>query len=162
MGQVVIGGLVAIFGGFLATWYQATKARKIRIDEIMAEKQVEAWRQAHNRITRLKSMMIQRSNKDVCEWIGENEEWFFTSIPFLPNKFVNKWLSIRKYWRRATRLSDSPQGDYDEEKRSTVIDEICECESHCEKLAEEALAEIERNLGIEPIRIEKMPDTGTD
>jgi len=32
---------LAIVGSFIATWYQAKKARKIRMDEVIAEKKLQ-------------------------------------------------------------------------------------------------------------------------
>ena len=43
---VLTGAISAILGGFLATWYETKKARKIRREEVIGEKQVEAYQQA--------------------------------------------------------------------------------------------------------------------
>lgn len=157
---IIIGAVLAILGGIAATWYRARKTRQIRIDEIMAERQVEACRQAYKRIKYLSSMMIQCSNEDVMKYINENEEWFFDMRLFFPGTFSGKWLSIRKYWRSATRMHERlPEGGLDEQKKTDNINKITDYESHCEKLAEEAIAEIERKLNIGPIQYEAPSDT---
>ena len=61
---VLAGAISAIFGGFLATWYQAKKARKIRREEVIGEKQVEVYQQAAMRISTLKSFESFFCNSD--------------------------------------------------------------------------------------------------
>jgi len=61
--RVIIGGLLAILGGFVATYYQAKKARKIRMDEIIAEKKIQASAEAFTKFTELKGITTRGTTK---------------------------------------------------------------------------------------------------
>ena len=155
---MLIGGLLVTAGGFLAIWYQAKKVRQIRREEIMAEKQIEANAQGFNHITDLRSVMNQNTPEQVLEWIGQNEKWFLDFRLFVPGKFAQKWLSIRKYCRRLVKLNTKLKEMTDELRKGGIIDEMRECESYCTKLADEALDEIYRDMNIAPIAIEEPED----
>ncbi len=158
--QILIGGLLVSLGGFLAIWYQAKTIRRIRREEIMAEKQIEANREAFNRITDLRAVMLENTPEQVLEWIGLNQKWFLDSRLFLPCKFAEKWLSIGKYCQRLVSLSTKLKQINDEMRKGGIMDEMREYESHCTKLADEALGEIYRDMNITPIAIEE-PDGDT-
>ena len=43
---VLVGGVCSALGGMIAIWYQAKKARKIRMEEVRGEQQLEACKKA--------------------------------------------------------------------------------------------------------------------
>ena len=145
-------------GGFLAIWYQAKKVRRIHREEIMAEKQIEANSEAFNRITDLRAVMLENTPEQVLKWIGRNQKWFLDSRLFLPCKFAEKWLAIGKYCQRLVRLSTKLEQINDKMRKGGIMDEMCEYESHCTRLADEALNEIYRDMNIPPIAIEEPND----
>jgi len=128
----------------------------------MAEKQIEANAQGFNHITDLRSLMQENTPEQVLEWIGQNEKWFLDSRLFLPRNFAQKWLSIRKYCRRLVKLNTKLKEMTDELRKGGIIDEMRECESHCTRLAEEALNEIYRDMKIPPIATEEPEDQPED
>ena len=156
---IFIGALLAILGGFLAIWYQTKKARQVRREEVMAEKRIEANREAFNRIIDLRSVMLQSTPEQVLEWIGQNEKWFFDSRLFLPGNFAEKWLAVRKYCQRLVKLKTTLEQIKDELRKGGIIDEMVECESYCTQLADKAMDEIYRDMNIAPIATE-APDDG--
>ena len=151
-------GLLVIVGGFLAIWYQAKKVREIHREEIMAERQIDASRDAFSRITELSSVMRDNTPEQVVEWIGQNGKWFLDSRLFLPRNFAQKWLSIGKFCRRLVKLNTKLKQMSDEMRKGGIIEEMRECESSCTKLADEALDEIYRDMNISPIATEEPAD----
>ena len=157
---VFVGALLAILGGFMAIWYQTKKARQVRREEIIAEKRIEANREAFSRIIDLRAVMLQSTPEQVLEWIGRNEKWFFDSRLFLPGDFAEKWLAVRQYCQRLVKLKTTLEQIKDELRKGGIIDEMVECESYCTQLTDKALGEIYRDMNISPIAIE-APDDGT-
>ena len=145
-------------GGFLAMWYQAKKTRRVRREEMMAERQIEANADAFNHIVDLRFVMQQNTPEKVLEWLGQNEKWFLASRLFVPSGFAGKWMAIGKYCRRLVKLNAKLKQMDDEMRKGGIIDEMRECESYCSKLADEALGEIYRDMNIAPIAIEEPKD----
>ncbi len=156
--QILLGALLVIVGGFLAIWYQAKKVRQIHREEIIAEKQIEANTEAFNRITDLRAVMLENTPEKVLQWISQNEKWFLDSRLFLPRNFALKWLSIAKYCQRLVRLNTKLKQINDDMRKGGIVDEMRECESHCTRLADEALDEIYRDMNISPIAIDEPDD----
>ena len=156
---VFIGALLATLGGFLAISYQARKARQIRREEIMAEKQIEANREAFNQITDLRSIMQQSTPEQVLQWISQNEKWFLNSRLFLPGKFTEKWVAIQKYCQRIVKLNTTLSQIKDEMRKGGIIDEMSECESYCTQLADKTLDEIYRDMNVPPVAVEGPDDS---
>lgn len=92
---ILIGGFLAILGSFIAIWYQAKKARKIRMDEIIAEKKVTANAEAYANMKVIASLLAQSTFQDVKKVFYNNETWLFNNRLFLPGRFPDRWLAIR-------------------------------------------------------------------
>ena len=155
----VVGGILATMGGIAAIWYQAKKAREIRIDEIMAEKQVEANREAHKRIELLRSSLMQQCNRKVLTYMDDRIKWMLDRRPYLPALFYNNWMSIRGSLREAATLEATLKEVEDPQRRSGLLDKLDKYKPHCEKLADEALAELERIMDLEPIQLKYPPES---
>ena len=151
---VFVGALLATLGGFLAIWYQTKKARQVRREEIMAEKHIEANTEAFNRITDLKSVMLQSTPQQVLDWLSRNEKWFCDSRLFLPGNFVEKWLAVTKYCQRIVKLETKLAQITDELRKGGIIEEMGECESYCRDLTDKAIDTIYSEMNISPIPIE--------
>jgi hypothetical protein len=150
--QVLIGGLLAILGGVVGMWLQAKYARRVRMDEIIAEKKVATNAEAYSRMIEIASMLRQLTKKETHDKIMEYEKWFFNARLFLPGTFPNKWLSIRNGLSRALRLEKRLGSD-------DVADELTTLEEHIEKLADEAIEEIYKEMNLPKIEIE-LPAIG--
>lgn len=151
---VLVGAVSAIFGGFLATWYQTKKARIIRREEVIGEKQVEVYQQAAMRISTLKSLPDQLSLEEAQKLIYEQEDWFWLNYILLPTKFRNKWLSIRLHLKKAIRREHLLQKQ--KEPDDKTIKELEKLESGIEKMVQEAESIILQELNMPAVEIERI------
>lgn len=141
--QVIVGGLLAILGGIIGMWWQARNARRIRMDEIIAERKVKANAEAYARMKTISSMLIQASPDETLKKILVYEGWFFGERLFLPGKFPDKWLSIRNGLSKAQRLQGITE----------KADELSKLEGELSKLAEEAILEIYKEMNLPRITV---------
>jgi hypothetical protein len=146
---VLIGGLCAILGGFLSTWYMAKNARKIRMEEIIGEKQVEIYKEALSAIGYLNTCLLLGTTEDSQDFIEQHEKWFWDSRAFLPQKFADNWVSIKLSLRQRARMQKSHKDESD----------ITKIELHIGDLAEEARKEILNILNLQPITVHRLPKT---
>jgi len=102
--SALFGGFLTALGGFLATLYQAKKARKIRMDEVIAEKIVDANTEGCQKMKYIASWLGYKTLQDVLDFILKNESWFFLNRLYLFKKFPNKWITIRNYVMEAIKL----------------------------------------------------------
>ena len=103
MWETLLGGALAIAGGWGATWYQARKARKIRMDEVIAERKVEVNAEAHSRMKRIEGSFLQQNLEDTLNLVMSHEQWLFDSYLFLPGRFGDHWLRIRNDLHKLVR-----------------------------------------------------------
>ena len=153
---VIAGGFCGALGGLLATWYQSKKARQIRREEVIGEKQVEVYRVAARVSSSLQSLLIQGTLEDALKYVSEQGDWFWENRLFLPQGFQNKWITLKSNLRRAVRLEKTQDTKPDGDERNQQIDSLNELESRLDKLAEEAEKEILNELGLSQIEIEKF------
>lgn len=149
---VLIGGLCAITGGFLSTWYLSKKARKIRFEETIAEKQVEICREALSAIGYLRSLLLQGTLEDSLNFMSKRDKWFWDSRAFLPHKFLDNWLSIKLYLQKVVRTQKNRTGE-------NAVEKIDKYEEFINKLACDAETEILSVLSLPPITIHHLPKT---
>lgn len=148
--NVLLGGLLAILGGLIGMWLQARYARKIKMDEVTAEKKVAANAEAYTRMKVIESMLPQATLKATLKQILEYEEWFFNTRLFLPGRFPDKWLSIRNQLTKAVRLEESLESDTTGES----AERLETLEAKLRKLAAEAIVEIYNDMNLERIELE--------
>lgn len=153
--QVLVGGLLAILGGILGMWLQARYTRRIRMDEVTAEKKITTNAEAYTRMIKIASMLRQSTNEETYSIIIDDQSWFFNARLFLPGKFPNKWISIRNGLSKALRLEKMLSGN------QTLADELTELETHLDKLADEAINEIYKEMNLPKIEIELPPKKRT-
>lgn len=145
--SVLLGAVVAAGGGFAAIWIQAKLTRRIRMDERIAERKVEVNAQAYYKIKIIDSMLVQATTEDVLKQIQKDEQWFFENRLFLPGKFPDKWLSIRAGLQRAILLQHN---------LPITANELTRLDTDLRNLAEEAIQEIYREMGLSRLEA-KMP-----
>lgn len=142
---VLLGGLFAIVGGYIATASQTRFARERRMEEVIAEKKVAANSEAYSRIKRVSSLMVQSTIKETFDYMAKNEVWLFDNRLFLPGKFPDKWLTIRNGLSKALRL---------EQQLPSTATELSELEGKLSKIATEAGNEIYKEMKLSPIEVE--------
>lgn len=141
--QVIAGGLIAILGGIIGMWLQARNTRRIKMDEIIAEKKVNTNAEAYRYMKIIESMLQQSSHEETLKKILEYEDWFFNVRLFLPGKFPDKWLSIRNGLSKAARLQGQPE----------KADELTKLERELLDLANKAILEIYKEMNLPRIEV---------
>ena len=58
---VLIGGICSAIGGCVAVWYQAKKARQIRMEELRGEQQLEACKKALSLIENIQVFLVSKT-----------------------------------------------------------------------------------------------------
>lgn len=145
MWDTLLGGLLAILGGLVATWLQSRNARQNRMEEITAERKVTANAQAYTRAKAIQSSFIQASPEATLSLILDHEEWLFESRLFLPGKFPAKWLSIRNDLNKLMRWQTN------QTKKSEDISSLEEKIQQCIK---DAIDEIYKDMNLSRIELE--------
>ncbi len=154
--QLIIGGLIGIVGVLLGMWFQLKYARRIRMEEILAEKKVIANGEAYTRMKTIESMLLQSTLKEVKAEIKKQENWFFNTRLFLPGKFPDKWLSIRNGVSKALRLEKSLQRSKPSEVEQ-LNNEILELDEFLHNKAKEAIDEIYKEMRLPRLEVEPFP-----
>ena len=147
--EVVIGGILAILGGIAGVWIQAKYARKIKMDEIIAEKKIEVNQEAYNRIKKIEAMLIQSTLEEVKKKFHEYDDWFFNARIFLPTNFPDKWLSIKSNLIKAIGL---------QRKLPETADELSKLEEGLRKLKDEAIDAIYSDMKLSTIKVEGIAE----
>jgi hypothetical protein len=145
--KVIIGGLLATFGGMIGIWLQAKYARRVKMDEIIAEKKIAANNEAYIRIKTIESMLIQATLEQVKAKIYEYDDWFFNTRLFLPGKFPDKWLTIKSNIIIAIGL---------ERQLPKTADELSRLENNLLRFVKEAIDEIYKEMKLKNMKIEKV------
>jgi hypothetical protein len=147
MWNTILGGLLAIVGGFVATWLQVRYSRKIKMNEAIAEKTVLVNAEAYAYIKEIDSMLRYSTIGEALRRILERESWFFSNRLFLPGKFPDKWLTIRNGLNRLHQLE---RGSEEDRKQ------IPNLKHRLEGVAEEAIQEIYAEMGLKRIEVEDL------
>lgn len=152
--QVIIGGLLAILGGFVATYYQAKKARKIRMDEIIAEKKIQASAEAFTKFTELKGVTTRGTTKAAVQAMESQKEWLFNNRLFLPGEFYSKWFSLRKVLHNIECVEEDLEAPKDAQDKQQLITKKMDLKNSAERLLSEAEKEILKEMDVSPLSIE--------
>ena len=147
MWETLLGGLLAILGGWGAIWYQLRNTRKYRMDEITAERKVTANAQAYAYTKEIASSLIQRSTEGTLNLILRREEWFFNNRLFLPGRFPEKWLSIRNNLHKLIRW---------QKDASKTAEEKSSLEERIQKSVTEAIDEIYKDMNLQRIELDDI------
>ena len=142
MWETLLGGLLAIIGGYAAIRYQLQNVRKQRMDEVTAERKVEINAQAYAHMKRVEGSFLQNTPEQTLEIITKNEEWFFENRLFLPGKFPDYWLAIRRDLHKLIRWAKGS---------SKSADELSALDKKTEENIALAIDEIYKDMNIERI-----------
>ena len=61
---VLVGGICSALGGFLAAWYHARVAGKVKLQETIAERRVPAYGKGLELIGQVQSILVQGTKKE--------------------------------------------------------------------------------------------------
>ncbi len=144
MWETIVGGLLAILGGWGATWYQSRNTRKLRMDEVVAERKIQVNAEAYSCMKRVQSHLLQSDVDTTSAVIQEYEEWFFDNRLFLPGHYPEKWLTVRNNVGKL-RLW--------EKSNSKTPEEIAALDKAIEKAVEDAIDEIYKDMGLKRLEL---------
>ncbi len=121
IGLIVLGAAVALVGTVVTTYLQVLFARRIRMDEIVAERKVDANAAAYEEMKQIQLLLMRPHSDDwklfgqqidlLLERFEEAQIWFFSNRLFLPGKFPDHWLGIRAGLPKIRQAVSS--GEYD-------------------------------------------------
>jgi len=159
---VLIGGICSSLGGFLAAWYRARVAGKVKLQETIAERRVPAYGKGLELIGQVQSILVQGTKKDALAFLYDNGSWFADSLILLPHAFVENWRSIRNSLKKAILYDNAQEKEKDDDKRKKIIDQIVEAQDFCDRLAKEAETSIWKELGLPECVIRHPPNAAAN
>lgn len=136
----LLGGLLAIAGGFVAAWFQLRITRRTRMNTIIAEKKIKANAEAYQYMKEIERSLVERTDAETLTLIKARDAWMSANRLFLPGSFPDKWeaLRITLAW-----LVGSPmEGPRDPETTHRLRLKALH-------LAKDALTEVYQDMGIE-------------
>lgn len=141
---VIVGGVLAVIGGFAGVWFQTIFASKRRFKEIIAEKMVEIYPEAIAKIFDLRCHIPQSSDSETLQFIEDNLDWLKQNRAFLPQRIYDNWHEIRRIsrqivWHRNGELHLS-------------LEEIKGLEKSRENLTDESEKLLLKNFDLKPFR----------
>jgi hypothetical protein len=136
----ILGGLLAIAGGFVAAWFQSRITRRTRMNAIIAEKKVKANAEAYQYVKEVERSLIQRSDEETLLLINEWEAWLAANRLFLPGSFPEKLAALKRTveWLVGGPLEGPRDPEYLHGLRMKAL-----------RLVKEALQEVFEDMGIE-------------
>jgi hypothetical protein len=138
----MLGGLLAVLGGWGAIWYQFRVTSERRMKELLADRKIEANAQAYSIIKEIQGHLLQSDTQTTHQQILDKEEWFFKTRLFLPGRFPEKWLSMRDDVRRL---------GFWEESSSRTPEEMAELLTQIDSTVKDAILEIYNDMDLKPI-----------
>jgi len=136
----LLGGLLAIAGGFVAAWFQLRITRRTRMNTLMAERKVKANAEAHQYVKEIERSLVQRSDEETLLLMTDRDAWLAANRLFLPGSFPEKWAALRitVQWL-AVRSPQGPRhADHQHDLRMKAL-----------RLTKDALHEIYQDMGVE-------------
>jgi hypothetical protein len=85
--QTLLGGLLAVVGGWGALYFQLRYAKKNKMDEIVAERKVTANAQAYSFTKQIRHLLKREGPKSSLNKILHHEEWFLNNRLFCRGNF---------------------------------------------------------------------------
>lgn len=140
---LVLGGAVGPSIGWLL---QYKTAKRVRMDEVLAENKIKANSQAYTRMKKMSSMLItEKRIEDILQVLIKDEDWFSENRLFLPGKFPNKWITIRNGVVKLFEVGE--EGEEFKKIKRKLIQKI-----------EEAIGEIYKDMGVSEIKVEPLDE----
>ena len=91
---ILLGALCAIVGSIAAKWYEIKTARKLKMEEIIGEKKVEAYQKLLPLLTYLQRLIIKDANGTTLKYVEDNIEWLDNNRIVLPTEVYESWFEI--------------------------------------------------------------------
>ncbi len=146
--NILLGGILAILGGIVGAWLQAKYARRTRMDQIIAERAVDANSEAYAHMKDIEAKLIQETLQNTYKTILKHQEWLIRSRLYLPGRFPDKWFTIRNKLGKAVRLEQQLAKPIAQQ----TADELTQLEEQLKHLVDEAILEIYKEMKLSRIK----------
>ena len=147
MWDTLLGGVLAMLGGWGALYVQMRQTRKIKMDEVVAERKVATNAKAYSCVKEIQGAFIQHGTEAALTLIANYEAWFFENRLFLPGEFPSKWLSIRNDLSKLIRCErQDPMPADARQEAETLMKRV-------EKSCTDAIMEIYKDMDLKPINL---------
>jgi len=146
--NILLGGILAILGGIAGAWLQAKYARRTRMDQIIAERAVDANSEAYAHMKDIEAKLVQDTLQNTYRTILKQQEWLIKSRLYLPGRFPDKWFAIRNKLTKAVRL----QQKLAKTTTQQTADKLTQLEGELKDLVEEAILEIYKEMKLSRIK----------
>jgi hypothetical protein len=140
---VLVGGICSAMGGVIAILYQAKITRKIRMEEVRGEQQLEACKKALSLVH--KAYRLYNRKDDFLDFLDKHDEWFSMNQILLPHTFVENWESMR--------LSLKPIDNTNNGICKEIAKINTKCKEHTRGLIEEADEVLRKELKLPKVNI---------
>ena len=154
---VLTGGICASLGGAVLGWFQARRARKTRMEETLGEKQVEAYEDAANTVSTLRSLLDRKDFPELLQYTESRERWFLKNHLILPQEFKVRWVSFKLALKKLVTLLEETTPESETEQAETQ-NRKKELTSLLNELAREAEEKILAELGIPSGQLYRLPE----
>lgn len=142
----ILAGLLAIVGGFVATWFQQRTTRRTRMNAIIAERKVKANAEAYQYMKEIERSLVERTDAETLALVKDRDVWMSANRLFLPGSFPEKWEALRITLTWLVGSQRDPEATH--RLRLKAL-----------HLAKEALTEVYEDMEIEPTEHASPPET---
>lgn len=140
---MAISLIVQFAGAFIANRFK----RSDRMEEVIAERRVNANQQAYRHTKNIQGLLIQKKLEDVRKGLDDNQDWFFNNALYLPENFKSRWCSIR---------SVSAELSIYENNLPTTKDSVIGGYNQLTRLINEAFSAIYVDMGLKRVNVERL------
>ena len=105
---VVLGAVLATAASAVTTFVQSRVARRVKMDELIAERKVDANAIAYREMKQVQTLLVFPLIEGVSEsdvllahlkilagFFKKTDEWLFSNRLFLPSNFPDHWVAVR-------------------------------------------------------------------
>lgn len=154
---LLIGATFSAFGGYLAAWYRAKVAGKVKLQETIGERKLAAYGKGLELIDQLQSVLVKGNDEDALAFLTANGDWFAGNLILLPHAFVQNWRSIRLNLSKVIMYGNAQEKAKGHQMREKMVDHAVDAYDFCNELAKEAENSIRQELGLPEFVIRHPP-----
>lgn len=144
---VLLGGVIGLAGSVSVVAYQTHKAKRVRMDEAIADKKVIANGEAYGVLKMLQASLSQGTYSRSLDFIEDKEPWMIDNRLFLPQDFASNWWTIRAGLRKCVREAGKLEMDTAEKDTPETLATF---EGKLQSIVETMLKDVLHEMGHKP------------